>query len=363
VARERLSLRGPGLSLWGTSLAGWSLEGLMTAAQLRLMRGPDGRAPGWGEALTRSLCSAALWVPLTAGLVALVRRRPLGRAGLGRTAATYAAAAVAVFVARALFVAGLNPWVGWYASVPPFFELLTTSALVNAATVTALLGLGHAHYFAARARRRERQAARLRARLTGARLRALEAQLRPHFLFNTLNALSELVHGDPNAADRMLVNLGELLRRSLAAGASREVPLAEELATLRPYVEIQQIRYGARFEFACEVEPPALGALVPPFVLQPLVENAVRHGVGARAGRGRVLVAAGRSGGALVVRVENECGAGAAPGRGRGIGLANVRGRLRGLYGRAQSLTLSAPRAGTAVATLTVPWREPGGGA
>jgi two-component system, LytTR family, sensor kinase len=209
---------------------------------------------------------------------------------------------------------------------------------------------------AEQSRARELAASRLQTQLVQAQLQLLKMQLQPHFLFNTLHAISALLHKDPALADKMIARLGELLRATLEHGGSQEVTLQQELDFVRPYLEIEQARFGPRLRVALEIDPEALDASVPSMILQPLVENAIRHGVAARPGPGRVEVRVRRVGPALQIQVCDD-GPGLPPRFREGLGLTNTRARLHGLYGPAQELTLANGPAGGVVATLTLPCR------
>ncbi len=187
-------------------------------------------------------------------------------------------------------------------------------------------------------------------------------QLQPHFLFNTLGAISELVHQDSDRADRVIARLGDLLRTTIDNVSSHEVPLGQELDFAEAYLEIQRARFGDRLVVCTEVAPDVLTALVPSLLLQPLIENAIIHGTSARAGPGRIDVRARRAGAHLEVRIEdNGLGlrpqtAKPAPAR-EGIGLSNTRARLRQLYGSEQRFTLTNRPEGGASVLLVIPLR------
>jgi two-component system LytT family sensor kinase len=197
-------------------------------------------------------------------------------------------------------------------------------------------------------------AAELEGRLTEARLEALRLQVHPHFLFNTLNAISAFVESDPERARRMIARLGELLRRTLDGGTAAELPLREELDLLAPYLEIQCIRFGERLSIELDVPPDASLGLIPTLMLQPLVENAVEHGVARTSNGARVHLRAARVGDRLRLEI-TDTGPGPTR-RGEGIGLANTRARLAGLYGEAHQLDLRANGEGTVV-TIELPFR------
>lgn len=226
-----------------------------------------------------------------------------------------------------------------------------------------LFVLGHLgwHYYKA-FREREHQAAALATELVQARLQALRMQINPHFLFNTLNTISALIRENPDAADRMVVRLSELLRRSLDHGDVQEVALREELDFLRGYLEIEQMRFPDRLTVTFDIEPRTNELLVPHLILQPLVENAVRHGIMPREEPGRVEIRAAVLGGdTLELKVWNNGNGLSDPSDPsdksprEGIGLKNVRSRLAQLYGGAQEFTLGNAAGGGVEARLRIP--------
>jgi signal transduction histidine kinase len=211
-------------------------------------------------------------------------------------------------------------------------------------------------------RRRAVAAATYERQLAEARLHVLSGQLQPHFLFNALHAISALVWQDQAKAERLLARLGEMLRFTLRSGGKVETTLAEELALLTRYAEIQEARYGDRLRVCFEVEARTRAALVPPLILQPLVENAIRHGITRRITPGKVEVRAWEAGDRLYLTVLDD-GIGLPPGGQvrEGVGLSVTRARLQQLYGSEQGLSLTpAPHAG-ALCTLTMPLRLTGG--
>ena len=204
-------------------------------------------------------------------------------------------------------------------------------------------------------------AVRLQAQLSEARLRALRMQINPHFLFNTLHTISTYLERDPRSVRRMIARLSELLRYSLEKTEANEVPLRQELGFIEGYLEIQQIRFQENLIVDYDVDPAVLDALVPNLILQPLVENAIRHGAGVREEGGRVGVRAWREDEWLFLSVQDN-GPGlstaakkSAP-SGEGIGLRNTRERLQGLYGSAQQFTLDAREEGGADARIMLPY-------
>ncbi len=220
----------------------------------------------------------------------------------------------------------------------------------------AIVSVAHALYFYRRSKDRERRSLELQAGLARARLEALKMQLQPHFLFNALNAIAALVHKDPEAADEMLAALSDFLRMVLETSGEQELPLRRELELVERYLAIEHARFGDRLHFHMDVAPEAEPALVPAFLLQPLVENAVRHGLEPRPGAGSLSIRARRENGTLHLTVSDD-GVGLPeqrPAR-EGIGLVNTRARLRELYHGAARLELTSG-AGVTV-DITLPFR------
>ena len=229
-----------------------------------------------------------------------------------------------------------------------------------------LVAGAHALAHQRRSIERERRALRAEAHLAEARLAALQAQLNPHFLFNTLNTIAELVYANPPAAEATIVSLSELLRAALAAQQQREVTLAEEMKFVERYGAIQKTRFTDRLEVRCEIAPAALTAAVPTLLLQPLVENAIIHGVAPRSAPGQVFIRAR----VVAERLELEVAdtGNGAPGRGdavggelrfrEGIGLTNTRARLAALYGELHRLTLSRASEGGVAVKIELPFRR-----
>jgi signal transduction histidine kinase len=217
---------------------------------------------------------------------------------------------------------------------------------------------GHAIYYARDARSRQVQATALEARLAMAQLDVLRMQLHPHFLFNTLNTISALMHRDLAAADRMLALLGDLLRDSFEKISAQEVSLKQELGFLEKYLEIEKTRFRDRLTVETEVDPEVLDAEVPNLVLQPLVENAIRHGIARRREAGHIRLRAWRDGDRLELRVRDN-GPGL-PSEGElrgGVGLSNTRTRLRQLYGGAHRFELVCPEKGGLEVVLSIPFK------
>ena len=226
-------------------------------------------------------------------------------------------------------------------------------ALVNAAipfTAYALLRRSH------RRRLELARAADLERSLLKARLHALDLELRPHFLFNTLNAITALVRSEPAQAERMLITLGNLLRVTLGH-TGREVTVEDELDQLDLYLDIQRVRFRERLDVRIDIDADALQAYVPGMILQPLVENALTHGLAPKTSPGTVRVTVDREGDMVVLRVADDGVGLPAGGVSERTGVGNTRERLRALYGDGYAFTLSAIPSGGALSEVRIPFR------
>jgi LytS/YehU family sensor histidine kinase len=214
---------------------------------------------------------------------------------------------------------------------------------------------GYLYY--SRYREGEVRTAQLSAQLAQAQLQALRMQLHPHFLFNTLNAISTLVHKDPEIADRMIARLSDLLRLTLENIGIQEVRLAKELEFLERYLEIERMRFADRLEVRMQIAPETLDARAPYLILQPLVENAIRHGIAPRAARGCVEIGAERRDGKLVLTVKDDGPGMGATGAKHGVGISSTRARLERLYGAAHRFELENGENGGLIVTMELPFQ------
>jgi signal transduction histidine kinase len=225
-------------------------------------------------------------------------------------------------------------------------------------TYWAVVAFVNARDYHRESQERELAAAQLQTQLAEAQLEALQRQLHPHFLFNTLNTIATLMHRDVQAADEMLVQLGDLLRLTLDRVGTQQVPLTDEVDFLRKYLEIEQRRFGDRLQVHIDVDAIVLDAPVPNLILQPLVENALRHGIAPKVAGGRVDVAARPEGGNLVLTVRDN-GVGLSPDKlnalHSGVGLSNTRSRLENLYGDRHRFEFQTPSGGGLVVTIVIP--------
>jgi LytS/YehU family sensor histidine kinase len=296
--------------------------------------------------------TCALFVPV---LFWLVARFPITRQSWLRNTPILLGAAFACTVAK---YAIMNPLYRLWAGRPtdPLWLTVVENALPVMFDFAAAMGVAHAIWYYRDAKERERVAAALETQLVQSRLDALRGQLQPHFLFNTLNAVATLMHEDVDTADRMLTRLADLLRMSLERSA-QEISLAEELDLARVYLAIMESRFSDRLTVDVSVDAEAYSALVPTFLLQPLLENALEHGIARRRGPGRIAIAAQRTNGRVEITVLDD-GPGPAGEPGPGIGLANTRARLEELYDGNHRLALEPAPGGGARVTVSIPYRE-----
>jgi two-component system, LytTR family, sensor kinase len=222
-------------------------------------------------------------------------------------------------------------------------------------TYAAVVGLSYALGYYRESQARALKEAYLETSLMEARLKTLEAELHPHFLFNTLHAISTLVHTDPESADRMISRLSDLLRLTFDRSGAAGVPLKEELEFLQKYLEIEQIRFQDRLAVKFEIDPETLDTDVPRMILQPLVENAIKHGIGPRSGQGLIQISTRRENDKIWIEVRDNGVGLSKNARARftnGVGLSNTRARLECLYGADQRLDFAEGQGGLAVQML-----------
>jgi two-component sensor histidine kinase len=342
----------PYAAWWGGVTLLWTIDGWITATQIHSMRVAGGAAAAWSDALRQAMVSAYLWVPLTMLALWSVARVPIERDRIILPVLVHMAGAAFVALVRALAVLLLNSWVQWYATVPPFGELYLVSLRNNLVIYWLLLGVGHAVYYARTTRLQ-------RAQLAQAQLLVLKSQLQPHFLFNALNTISAHVRSNPAAAERVVERLSRFLRQSLDSADVHEVTLRQELENIEPYLEIEQLRFEERLNIRRDIASDVLDAVVPHLVLQPLVENAVRHGLSKRAAGGTVAICARREQNELLLEIRDD-GAGLPAGftlaNDAGLGLSNTRSRLQQLYRQRYHMEVTSNGGGTVV-RLRLPLR------
>ncbi len=349
------------------ALLGWGAIGALATLFLTDRFAPAAASPPAG-ALAPTLLYVGLWAAATppllllAARVRLPTRRWSGRDALRLVLLACAVVGIALthLVAYAAIATRIEQAVS-VANLPDaslfFVGRVRENVMIGGLLVAGQLVLRHRR----RVRRRELEAARLAAQLSESRLQALSMELRPHFLFNTLNAISGMVWADQAKADAMVLQLSELLRRTLEAGESPTTSLAEERHVLELYLAIQQVRFGERLTITVDVPRALEDAEVPRFLLQPLVENAFQHGLAPKRGPVSVAVRAARDGERLVLSVADD-GVGLPPAADlvESTGVGNMRRRLTALYGAAPSLELRPRAEGGTEVVVSLPYRPSG---
>ena len=364
--------RTPGWSAswWIAGFLGWTALALLSVLQYAVRNWYRGQPIQWASVSTFLVAdwyTCGVFIPL---LVVVTRRWPVDRRHLATRLPMHVALLIAASLGKLALDLPVQQMLG-IASDRTFAASIAGAGITEVIAFACVAAALHAIEFYRRYRERETQALQLQARLSDAQLRALRAQLNPHFLFNTLNAATTLLHRDPHAADAMLTRLGDLLRITLRFDPEHETPLREEMELLDRYLAIMQVRFSDRVTIRREIDPGVADAPVPSFILQPLLENAFEHGVAKLQRRGTIEIAARAHGRTLVLSVRDD-GPGAASDRGNhgerhdgtastangnGVGLTNTRTRLSELYGDAGSLTLAHPADGGTIVEVRIPLR------
>lgn len=305
-----------------------------------------------------------LWAPLTPLIFAAVRRFPFQRPGLARAVALHACLALLcltfVEALSTQFQSQLFSVIINRPRVTPgrvvLFQSIGSWLVIGLVTYAAVAAIASALDYQRRLRDEAVRVAQLQRDLSDAQVQAIKMLVQPHFLFNTLHAVNVLIDKEPSAATRMVTRLGDLLRHTLSRAAVTEVPLRTELDVLRLYLEIEQTRFRDRLTVRIDAPTETLDALVPDLILQPLAENAIKHGIERDIGTGSVEVTAVRDDASLVIEVRDS-GQGPDDDTTDRIGLTTVRGRLARLYPDAHEFSLVAGPTGGSVARIRIPFR------
>jgi len=348
----------------------WTLVVIVEAAQYYASQFVEHHTfPLW-LAIRRACEEWYPWTFLTVGILWVARRCNLEREGMKRWILGHVGTSVLVslvyFTVYAWLLSGQKSVMdGSTFEFGNVFKKLVIFYLHVVLVIYWVIVLSHQSWgYYQRSRERERQASALATELVRTRLEVLRMQLNPHFLFNTLHTISALIHENPDDADRIVARLSELLRVSLEQSDSQEVPLRQELSFLERYLQIEQTRFQDRLAVEMEIESGLDSVLVPSLILQPLVENAIRHGIEPREDTGRVKIGARRLDGMLELKVsDNGPGlpeAEVAPRR-EGVGLSNTRSRLSHLYGVNHRFELTPASGGGLEARLLIPCRTEAG--
>jgi two-component system LytT family sensor kinase len=344
--------------------------GFFFAAQIYFSAAATHRDVSWAQALYWSFTDWYEFALLAPIILWTCGRFRFERGSWPRALAVHLCVGLLLAGVHVVLCAVADVFQGWVTAKPVVFAkslrgILYNRTHYNLAVYAVIVCAWHAWDYYRKFREREAHAAELTGRLAQAQLQALRMQLNPHFLFNTLNAISSLMLKDVSAANKMISRLGELLRLTLEKSDHQEVPLQQEIEFLRRYLEIEQIRFGERLQLKMEIDPSTLEAAVPNLILQPLVENAVRHAIEPQEAGGQIELRSIRDNGRLVLQVlDNGSGlmqetpkvAEASNETRQRIGLNNTRERLRKLYGKNQQFDLTGNAMGGVTASLSIPF-------
>jgi two-component system LytT family sensor kinase len=339
------------------SFGAWTVIAGFAYLRVPLQAIAHGRALPPLRGILEPLIACWIWALFTPGILWMVKRYPFDRRSWARSSLVHLAAAAATVVIGGPPTYALAVLLDLPAHAPDLTAQILGESFIDFFAYAALVVLGQALAYYRESAAQRLLASELEMRLLSARMEALEARMHPHFLFNALNTVSSLVRtGDAKAAIRAVARLGDLLR-SLLLDEGQEIPLAQELEFVGRYLELEQARFGDRLSAHIEADPAVTAAFVPRLVLQPLVENALRHGIEPSPDPGRIEVRASRSGDMLELEVRDSGAGGASARPSTHTGLANTRARLEQLYGDRQKLALSSDGKGT-VARLVIPFRS-----
>jgi len=345
----------------------FGVSSFLQAYRLTLVNSKPGMTIEAGKLLILNLALWYLPALMVPAIVCAARRFPLEAGRRIRAIAVHSAGALVFSFAHIIGLLGVrfllwenggkSPLATWEQYFQRrVFEQMDASLMVYA----VIVGVSHAVAYYHELQERKLKAAQLETRLIEARLKTLEAELHPHFLFNTLHAISTLVHRDPESADRMISRLSDLLRITFDRSGEPKVSLKEEIEFLQKYLDIEQTRFQDRLTVSVKIDPEALDGEVPRMILQPLVENAIKHGIAGRSGGDNVQITAGRDGDRLWMQVRDN-GAGlqvrTLKALRTGIGLSNTRARLDCLYGRHYRLEFSDKHGGLSV-LIEIPFQR-----
>lgn len=345
----------------------WTLFGIYFTSQVALQSQAFPNPTPFWRVLMWQLFSGYVWFALSPVILRLGHRFPLVEGKWRISIPVHLAASIVFAVTQLAIDAYILPKLGYMSSggPQPYLEVLKKILLFNlhfsVAIYWGVLGMQQAIKYYRKNRERELRTSQLEARLATTRLQVLKMQLHPHFLFNTLNAISELIYRDPESAERMISDLSDLLRMSFENLEIQEIPLKQELEFLEKYLEIELTRFHDRLKVEMRIAPETLDASVPNMILQPLVENAIKHGIGPRGEGGKIDIGAVRQNGHLELTVRDN-GIGVPSGDvehlSEGVGISNTRRRLRHLYGDKHSFSFANGDSSGLAVSLVIPFRE-----
>jgi signal transduction histidine kinase len=342
---------------WLLWLGFWTLIGLSFAFQFYISSAKAGLEVTWKQAVSFALGDWYVFAMLSIPVVLLARRFDFESGNRARSLAVHLPGSLLFSLAYMVLRAGVGRWQSDATFAEAFLPLLVKTWHFNLLIYWVIVAVTFAFNYYRKYRERELRALELEKRLAQAKLQALQMQLNPHFLFNTLHSVSALMHQDVEAADGMITRLSDLLRAALDNTDAQEVTVREELEFLKRYLDIEQTRFGSRLTVRMEIAPDSLDDLVPNLILQPLVENAIRHGIEPHAKPGCIGLRVRRSAGRLTVEVSDNGSGLPDEAAEEGVGLSNTRARLRTLYAEAHGFELCKAPEGGLLARLTIPLR------
>ena len=350
------------LSKWALIFLCWTLLALLFSGPQMIQAIRQNRvAEGWNVVLGELIFSY-IWFALTPLAIKLSRAFRIEGGQRFKTLTIHFLASVVFLLVDILLYTIISTPFGWYSHLTPFsnryFLLILSFTPSDVMFYWGIIVIEHALDYYRKLQERELRASQLEAQLAQSQLQVLKMQLHPHFLFNTLNAISALIRESPDEADEMVSRLGDLLRMTLETAGLQEVPFKKELEFLKHYLDIEQTRFQDRLKVEMAIGPETLDGLVPSMILQPLVENSVRHGVAPRPEGGCIKIKAWRDNSMLRLEVEDDGPglSGDAPLKER-VGLSNTRARVRNLYGEAHGLRMRNAADGGLVVSLSIPFR------
>ena len=338
----------------------WTLVGLYFATQARYNPAYTPQMP-WGHALAVNLLYYWLWAIATPLVLWMGKRWRFETGSRGQSIAMHLLASIIITSAQIIVGEQVLSLLPNARPTKDFLERIAFSFGVNfhssLPTYWLILFVYLAFDYYVKYRDRELRASQLQTQLSKAQLQALKMQLNPHFLFNTLNSISSLMYTDVEAADAMLMRLSEFLRMTLEQNVDQEISLDRELDFVQRYLEIEKIRFEDRLSVSIEVDEEARSAKVPSLALQPLIENAIHHGIATRPEGGSIAISAEKQNGRLHIAVRDD-GSGMQSSRGERVGLANTRARLEQLYGAEHSFSIGNAAGGGVVVDIEIPFRR-----
>jgi two-component system LytT family sensor kinase len=338
----------------------WALVAVMSTQASGFALTRTGREFDWKPIFFSNLLSCMIWAAATPFLFALGRRFRIERRVWPLHLALHLAVAVAMTTLEVYSWSLEAPIIRPGAPPPqvPFVVQVARALVIDLGWYFIIVALAHAEYYLILSRQEALRRAQLQSQLDAARLDALQSQLRPHFLFNTLTTIAEQVYGDPAGADTMITRLSRLLRSSFVDPEVQEVTLRQELELLQCYLDIARVRFRERLAIDFDIHPNALDAFVPRFLLQPLAENALQHGLEPAEAGGRLEIRVRAHLDTMTVEL-NDDGIGLPDGELRsGTGLRNTRQRLEHLYGSRARLEIVRRPAGGTTVRVTLPFRR-----